>query len=176
MKIVVGLGNPGTQYARTRHNAGWMMVDALREHFLCSPWSLKKKLNAYVSEGRIGSETIVLVKPNVFMNQSGGPVQSVLHWHKADPSDLVVIHDDTDLPLGSFKMHINRGSAGHKGISSIATSLATKNFYRIRLGVRPEDNTLPAMDIVLERMSAEEYHTLMSSVDDVAGKLTSLFA
>lgn len=160
MKIIVGLGNPGNTYERTRHNVGYLAVDYLAEHFSCSSWSLKKQQQAWISDGVIDGEKVVFVKPDVFMNVSGGPVSKVLNWYKEDVAHLVVVHDDTDVAVGAYKVQSDRGAAGHNGISSIIHAVGSKEFSRIRIGVRPEGNTLPAVDLVLGSMSSEELSAL----------------
>ena len=105
MKMIVGLGNPGSEYAGTRHNVGWMLVDALAEHFGINEWRSREK--GMVAEGRIGSEKILLVKPLTYMNNSGECVGSLMRWYKLEPEDIMAAHDDMDIPIGTIRIRKN---------------------------------------------------------------------
>jgi len=133
MKVIVGLGNPGSEYADTRHNIGFMVVDKLaRELGTDSPqWKEENRFGAYVM--RIGD--VLLVKPVSFMNRSGEVVGKIMHFYKLKPSDIWVIHDDLDLPIGKIRIREKGSSAGHNGIKSIIESLASDEFVRFRLGI-----------------------------------------
>lgn len=134
MKLIVGLGNPGTQYERTRHNVGFMIVDALAIAYRLSPISTAKH-KADVFKGEIEGKRTLLAKPLTYMNDSGVAVQALLNFYKLTPNDLVVIHDDKDIPLGETRVQKGRGAAGHNGIKSIIEHLGTKDFTRIRVGI-----------------------------------------
>jgi len=138
MKIIVGLGNPGQKFEDTPHNLGFMVVDAFAQKGGFSDFKTQKKFNALVSERGLGQEKIILIKPQTFMNESGKAVQKVSMNYKLDIGDLIVIHDDIDLPLGSIKIVKNRGSGGHKGVESVIKELGKEDFIRIRLGVLPK--------------------------------------
>lgn len=138
MKLIVGLGNPGVRYQKTRHNIGFMVLDELQDQWLergASDWSLNAKFNAEISSLQIGKEKIFLLKPMTFMNESGQSVHIVAEYYKIDPKDILVIHDEKDIPLGEIKMQKDRGHAGHNGIRSIIDHLGTKDFHRIRIGI-----------------------------------------
>lgn len=143
MKCIVGLGNPGKKYTRTRHNVGFLVVDALRdklaETYTVSDWQLSKKFNAEVCGTSIGGEKIVLVKPMTFMNASGQAVQLIASFYKMLPKDVIVVHDDKDLMLGEVKHQFERGHAGHNGVRSIIEYLGTNKFDRVRVGVASEN-------------------------------------
>ena len=143
MKLIVGLGNPGKLYAKTRHNAGFMVLDKLREElkkeYNISDWELSKKFNAEVCGGTINNNKILLVKPMTFMNDSGQAVQLIAHFYKLTPTDLIVVHDDKDIKLGEIKIQTDRSSAGHNGVQSIMDHIGTQNFARVRVGVAPEN-------------------------------------
>lgn len=157
MKIIVGLGNPGKKYENTRHNAGFMIVDALAENLKLN-WQINKKMNAAIAK----DNDIILFKPLTFMNNSGQAVQKILSYYNLLPkkfgflknkeSDLTnvltVIHDDLDIELGKHKLTTESGSAGHKGIADIINHLKTKKFRRFRIGIK---NNL------LEKMKAEKF-------------------
>ncbi|MBI5728378.1 MAG: aminoacyl-tRNA hydrolase [Candidatus Magasanikbacteria bacterium] len=143
MKLIVGLGNPGKKYARTRHNAGFMALDAAREALLphqVSAWELSKKFNAEICGCTVrGGEKVILAKPMTFMNVSGEAVQLLGHFYKLTPRDLLVVHDDKDLPLGECRRQTDRGSAGHQGVISIIEHIGTQDFTRLRLGIASDN-------------------------------------
>ena len=133
--VVIGLGNPGGEYAKTRHNAGRMAVEALQKELGFPEFTLKKSAQAYVSEGSLDGEKLVLVIPDVFMNHSGKSAPSFI---KSVPAakKAIVIRDELDLPLGVIKMTVpGRGSGGHKGVESIMRALKTKEFAQIKIGI-----------------------------------------
>ncbi len=131
--IIVGLGNPGEEYENTRHNTGREMLFALTDH----DFKLDKKINALISEIKIGKEKVKLIAPETFMNKSGSAVGKVVKSIKA-AEKLVVIYDDFNLPLGKLRISFNRSSGGHNGLESIIKAVKTSAFLRIRVGVAPE--------------------------------------
>ena len=131
--LIVGLGNPGRRYARNRHNVGFQCVDQLAR--VCGIRLGKKRLKALLGEGRVGSHRIVLAKPLTFMNQSGKAVGPVAKRYKIAPEQILVIHDDLDLPLGRIRLRPRGGSGGHRGIKSIIAALGTQGFARLRVGI-----------------------------------------
>lgn len=138
MKLIVGLGNPGKRYEKTRHNVGFMVLDALHkelERYDISSWELSKKFNAQISGCNIQGEKVLLVKPMTFMNHSGQSVGLIAHYYKILPEDVIVVHDEKDIGLGEIKVQDNRGHAGHNGIRSIIEHLGTKDFTRYRIGI-----------------------------------------
>ncbi len=135
--IVVGLGNPGEEYVETRHNMGRMVLDSFVKKNDWSEWEMDKKLNSLVSDGKIGKNKVLLLKPETFMNKSGEAVKSLVKTKKAAET-LVVIHDDLDLPLGKIKISFNKSSGGHKGVESIMRAIKTEAFIRLRLGISNE--------------------------------------
>lgn len=137
MKIIVGLGNPGKEYERTVHNVGFRVVDWLAGYGLrVTGLKFEKKFNTEIAEGELNGEKVLLVKPQTFMNRSGEAVSAVINFYKVDLSDLIVVHDDTDLPLGRIKIQNGGGSAGHHGIESIVKCIGGRDFARIRVGIR----------------------------------------
>ncbi len=136
MKIIVGLGNPEPEYADTRHNVGWMIVDALAKKFEFDDFEHSKKLNALTSEGKIGKEKVTLLKPETFMNKSGLSLKPLITSVKK-AGDLIVIHDDLDLPLGRFKIVFNRSAGGHRGVESIVKQIKTEAFVQVKIGISP---------------------------------------
>jgi len=169
--IVVGLGNPGDKYLLTAHNVGFLAVEMLAKEFDCSEWKPMKKTNCDIAECTINGQKVTFAKPRTFMNESGIPVSALMKWYTTEPSDLIVIHDDTDLALGDMKIQSDRGAAGHNGVASIISHVGTKDFTRIRLGVRPEGNTLPAIDLVLQNISFSKTEKLDEMISNIAGEI-----
>lgn len=156
MRLIIGLGNPGKEYERTRHNAGFLFLDVLKEKWDFPEFVMEKKFSASVSAAVRDGEKTLLVKPETFMNRSGESVAAIVNFFKLSPADLVVIHDDLDLPFGTWKDAAGSGAAGHNGVSDIIEKLGTKDFRRIRIGIgRPADNRDSA-DYVLETFTPEE--------------------
>ena len=170
--IVIGLGNPGKEYEKARHNAGFMALDLFAKEHSFPPFQLVKKHNALVSEESYKGVLTLLVKPQTFMNNSGKAVQSIV---KSSPSQiLVVIHDDIDILLGKMKVSEGRGSAGHKGVESIMQELETKNFTRIRIGIQPQKGKPTNSEkFVLQKFSPQELLLLKQSLADTSHWLLS---
>lgn len=141
MRYIFGLGNPGKKYERTRHNAGFEVIDLLAERHEIRLKN-KPKLEAKAGEGRIGDEAVMLIEPQTFMNLSGYAVSAVLDYFKAEPEDIIVVYDDIDLPLGTIRIR-EKGSPGtHNGMRSVVGYVGTDRFLRVRLGIgRPEGPT-----------------------------------
>src|SRR5689334_6786030 len=138
MKLIVGLGNPGKEYAGTRHNIGFRILDALAE----SPFKDESKFKSEISEMRVGSEKVILAKPTTFMNNSGEAVQALKSFYKLEDGDILVIQDEMDYMPGVFAFSFGNGPAGHNGIASIQEMLATRDFARLRIGIgRPSVGT-----------------------------------
>ena len=138
MKLIIGLGNPGKKYEKTRHNAGFMALDRLREaltKYNISEWELSKKFNSQICGCTVNSEKIILAKPMTFMNGSGQAVQLIANYYKIEPENIIVMHDDKDIKLGEIKIQQNRGHAGHNGIRSIIDHIGSQNFTRVRIGI-----------------------------------------
>mgnify|MGYP000884260461 CR=1 FL=1 len=135
--VIIGLGNPGREYDKTRHNAGRAVVELLAKKEGFPEFTLKKTADALVSEGSIDGEKVILVLPETFMNKSGKSAMAFVKSVKA-AKNLLVIHDELDLPLGTLKMVFGRNSGGHKGVESVMRSIKTKDFARLRVGVSGE--------------------------------------
>ncbi len=154
MKIIIGLGNPGRKYARTRHNAGFMAVDELARSLHVD--IAQEKFHALIGRARIDSEQSVLVKPQTYMNESGRAAGSIVRDTYAAFSDLIVVHDELDIALGSVRVKVGGGHGGHNGLRSIIEHLGTPDFIRVRIGIgRPAPDTDPA-DYVLKPFLAGE--------------------
>jgi len=156
MKIlIVGLGNPGTKYKNTRHNLGFLVIDKFQEKNNFPDFKTSKRFNALISKDKLNGCEIILGKPQTFMNNSGISVKKLLSFFK--PKELIVIHDDIDIPFGKIKIVKNRGSAGHKGIESIINTIKTKNFIRIRIGIQPKNEKIKnPSDFVTQVFKKEE--------------------
>ncbi len=172
MHIVVGLGNPGTRYAKTRHNVGFLAIEYLRIHWQFSHWKNVKKIFAAIATGDRADHDIILLKPDTFMNASGKAVAAALAWHPSDNEHLIVIHDDIDVPLGAYKIQKNRGAAGHNGVQSIIDALHTKNFTRIRIGIHPVNaQKVRADSVVLTHFTKNDLAKLQPIFEGLTGAI-----
>ena len=156
MQVVVGLRNPGPGYVGTRHNVGGEIVAALAERHHVKLKKARLGIRADVGELRLGEERVVLALPRSFMNESGQVVAPLLRYHRAAISDLLVVHDDIDLPFAKLRIQLGRGSGGNNGVASVIGSLGSKEFWRLKFGVgRPPRRVDPA-DYVLKRFHPSE--------------------
>jgi PTH1 family peptidyl-tRNA hydrolase len=164
MYLIAGLGNPGRQYVRNRHNVGFHVVETLaRRHNLDFG---HRKANAVIASGRVGETDVVLAKPQAFMNRSGAPVGALVRSLHVAPGDLLVVYDDLDLPTGSLRLRPGGSAGGHHGMESIIAALGQRDFPRLRIGIgRPGDSRSPdeVADYVLGDFSAAE-RTLLADV------------
>lgn len=173
MWMVVGLGNPGSKYALTRHNIGFMAVDAINESLERARWS--DQFKAEVVKTKLRGEDLLLLKPQTFMNLSGESVQPAAHFYKIPLDKIVVIHDEVDVPFLSMRIQRNRGHGGHNGIRDISAKMGSMDYYRLRLGVgRPENPHIPMADHVLGNFSKEELQKLPEFMNTVGDALESL--
>jgi len=155
--LIVGLGNPGIKYKKTRHNIGFRVLDEFQNENNFSNFEFSKKFNSLICDGIVKKKTILLAKPETFMNNSGISVKKLINFYKIKSSNIIVVHDDIDLLFGTIKISKKRGSAGHKGVESIIKELGTKDFTRIRIGIR--DKRLKNKNTekyVLERFTKQE--------------------
>ena len=157
---IIGLGNPDISYQNTRHNTGCLFIDYLAEKYSKENWKNNKNCLAKINLFELNNYSIILAKPLVFMNQSGKTVKLIKKFYNLPLKNIVIAHDDTDIVLGNFKIHFGRGSAGHKGIESIIHYLKSKNFYRIRIGIRLPSQTQKADQIVMKNFSIKEKQNL----------------
>ena len=159
MFLIVGLGNPGKEYEATRHNVGFMCVDALATEYKFE--TFKNKFDGELAQGEIADEKVYLLKPQTFMNLSGNSVVKVANFYKILPQNIIVIHDDIDLPMGKIKTKIGGSAGGHNGIKSIDAAI-TPNYNRIRIGIgRPQNE---ASDFVLSRFSKNDETILQEKI------------
>jgi PTH1 family peptidyl-tRNA hydrolase len=161
--LVVGLGNPGQQYEKTRHNVGFWCIDRLGEQH--SIKINRRSRLALTGEGRIEDEDIVLAKPRTYVNESGQAVTSLMARYRASASDLLVVYDDMDLPAGKIRLRPNGGPGGHNGIKSIIGSLGTQGFARLRVGVGRPGPGDDQIEHVLGRASTEDQGLVDAAVE-----------
>jgi len=172
MFLVVGLGNPGTEYQNTRHNVGFMAADVIFSRYKFFPF--KSKFDGLIAEGQIADEKVLLLKPQTFMNLSGNSVVKAALFYKILPENIIVIHDDIDLNLGQLKAKIGGGAGGHNGLKSIDANI-TPNYNRIRIGVgHPLAKGPEVIDYVLGHFSKSDLKTLEPAFDMVAEALEVL--
>ena len=175
MKIIIALGNPGQQYANTRHNAGFIIADELQKSLVFSEFEKNSKFDALVCEKNLGGEKIILAKPQSFMNNSGQVVRKMLDFFKIPKENLVVLHDDLDIELGSFKVSLDSSAAGHNGVQSIIDNLGSQQFKRIRLGIegaeKKKDRIIPGEVFVLQDFSKEELEIIKKLAEKIVGEL-----
>src|SRR6476469_1856596 len=170
--LVVGLGNPGPRYAGNRHNVGFLVVDELAARV--GGKFKAHKGGAEILECRLAGRRTILAKPRSFMNVSGGPVVASARFYKVAPADLVVIHDELDLPYANVRLKLGGGENGHNGLRSISKSLGTRDYLRVRFGIgRPPGRMDPA-DLVLRDFSATERKELALNVDHCADAAEAL--
>lgn len=165
--LVVGLGNPGPEYERTRHNVGFLVADVLAER-IGGRFTVHKKSGADLLEARLDGRKILLAKPRTYMNLSGRPVAALARFFSVPPTEVIVVHDELDLPFGSIRLKRGGGEGGHNGLRSISNALSTKDYLRVRFGVgRPPGRQDPA-DFVLKPFSAPERKEVPVLVEQTA--------
>ena len=175
--LVVGLGNPGPGYAGNRHNVGAMVLEELasRAGVRLSPGK-GARARALAGEGRLAGRRVILGRPTTYMNESGGPVRGLLDYHHLDPADLVVVHDELDIPFASVRLKRGGGEGGHNGLRSITRATGTKDYLRVRVGIgRPPGRQDPA-DFVLKDFSATERKELDLLIAEAADAAEVLLA
>lgn len=181
MKIIIGLGNPDKKYELTRHNIGFMAINALAKK-LGLTWKTNKKFQAEICQ----SGNFILAKPQTFMNESGKSARTIMSFYKLLPkklgilkiknsdlsTNLTVIHDDVDIDLGKYKISVDSRSAGHKGVESIICQLKTKNFTRIRVGSKTKAiNKIPVEKFVLQKLEKEELTIINSLINKIISEI-----
>ncbi|QRG86736.1 aminoacyl-tRNA hydrolase [Bulleidia sp. zg-1006] len=168
MKLIVGLGNPGRKYEKTRHNSGFLVMDELAR--LCHADISQNKWNALITQVRIGSEQVILMKPQTFMNESGIAVRQAFDFYKIALEDMLVIHDDMDLKVGSLRIRKKGSSGGQKGMKSIQQHLNSQDISRIRVGVGHSNPGVheEVPDWVLSPVFPEERETFQQVIEQAA--------
>jgi PTH1 family peptidyl-tRNA hydrolase len=176
MKLIVGLGNPGTKFERTRHNVGFMVVDELALRMEITSWSLSKKAKAVNAWTNVREEKVELLKPQTYMNESGLSVSYAINKHKElKIDDLYVVYDDLDITLGEYKLQKGKGPREHKGLLSIYDRLGTKDFWHVRVGVdnRSSDLRISGDEYVLQRFTDSEMKIVNNVLKEVSIMLLS---
>ncbi len=164
IKLIVGLGNPGQQYEKTRHNAGFLFLDSLAAERACV-WSKAADFQGLISECRIVGEKVLLLKPQTFMNRSGQSVGKVARYYKLMPEEILVVHDELDFAVGVVRLKKDGGHAGNNGLRDIIAHLGTNGFYRLRIGVgRPVAEKVVA-DYLLSLPSKDDWPLIISAID-----------
>jgi PTH1 family peptidyl-tRNA hydrolase len=174
MYIIVGLGNPGTEYKHTRHNIGFMVLDKLSSRHNIKP--AKKSKSALSGKGRINSENVMIVAPMTFMNNSGMAVKEIMRYEKTDLSQLIVIYDDLDLDPGRVRVRFGGGSGGHNGIKSIVSHMGSGDFIRVRIGIGRPPGRMNPSDYVLGSFNKNEREEIEFSIDNAADAVDYIIA
>ena len=164
VRLVAGLGNPGAPYHKTRHNAGFMVIDDLAGHFSIG-LGQQNKFKAEFGRGTIGEDKVILVKPQSYMNQSGPPIRKVADFFKTAVRDIIVIHDDIDVVFGNVKIKEKGGDGGHRGLKSLRDTLGGDAFIRLRIGVGRPIGQMSVTDHVLGRFNPEEQRVLYQVIE-----------
>lgn len=157
MKLIVALGNPWAEYATTRHNLGFLVIDKLAEVYGWTDFLEQKKFAWDVATGMVDKRQVIVLKPQTFMNKSGKSVQAVMQFYKIAPQDILVVHDDIDLEVGKIKLKYAGSHGGHNGIRDIVAQCGTEQFRRLKLGIgRPEDPRHDIVEYVLWKLGKDE--------------------
>lgn len=173
MKLIVGLGNPGIEYQFTPHNLGFLTIDRIAER--CGVEVRNRQCRALTARAVIGAETVLLAKPETFMNLSGLSVRELMAEYDVKPEqELVVIQDELDFPLGSLRLQRNRSSAGHNGVESIIGALGTQDFLRIRMGVEPDRKVADGMSYLLAPMKKAQLRVVDEMLDVAADAVEAI--
>lgn len=165
--LIIGLGNPGPEYASTRHNVGQMVLDELARE-VGGNYKKHTKARAQVVEGRlgVGGPRVILAKPLTYMNLSGGPVAALAQFYGVEPDKIVAVHDELDIPFGAIKLKCGGGEGGHNGLRDITKALGTKEYYRVRTGIGRPPGRMQTADFVLKPFSQVEKKDLPFLVSD----------
>src|SRR4029079_10434640 len=165
--LVVGLGNPGPQYATTRHNLGFLVADILADR-IGSGFKVHKKSGAEVVTGRLAGRSVVLAKPRCYMNESGRQVAPLAKFYSVAPADIIVIHDELDIDFGRIRLKSGGGVAGHNGLRSIGSSLGTNDFQRVRIGIGRPPGRMEGASFVLSNFNAAEWREVPTICEQAA--------
>ena len=167
--LIVGLGNPGPNYAKTRHNIGQMVLDELAKE-VGGSFKKHSKASAVVVEGRLGfgGPKVILMKSLGYMNTSGGPVSAIAKFYSIDPDHIIVVHDELDIPFDTIKVKIGGGEGGHNGLRDITKALGSKDYYRVRTGIGRPPGRMDTADFVLKPFSSTEAKDLPFLISNAA--------
>lgn len=174
MFIIVGLGNPGRQYKKTRHNIGFIAIDHIIDCYNLNDNSLK--FNAEVTIGTISTHKVCLIKPQTYMNLSGSSVQAACTYYKTNPSEVLVIHDDIEISNGVIKYKVGGGAGGHNGLKSIDQTIGA-NYHRIRIGVgKPDNHNIDIADYVLSNFDNNQYHDTLQNINIITDNISLILS
>lgn len=175
IKLLVGLGNPGRQYEKTRHNAGFLFLDKVLASY-GSSWNVESKFQGVVAECLVAGNKLLLLKPQTFMNRSGLSVGQVLRYYKFSVDEVLVVHDELDLAVGMSRLKKGGGHAGHNGLRDIIQHLSGNGFYRMRIGIGRPSPGVSVADYVLSVPSKEDMDVLNNVLDEVVSYLPQIVA
>jgi len=176
MKLLIFLWNPGAQYEQTRHNIWFLVGDELAKTRNCPAWSLDKQSKSLITSTNHNGEKLLLVKPQTFMNLSGQSIASLLWYYKLTANDIVIIHDDIDLPTGTIRRRVGGSSGWQNGVKDTIAKLGTDNFARIKIGIdRPSHPAADIADYVLSQLPKESREHMRQTADLVLEKLNTHF-
>ncbi len=169
--LLAGLGNPGEEHRFARHNIGFLIIDEIQKQMNFPEFEFKKEFQSLISTNQIESKKIILLKPKTFMNNSGKAIIAIKKYYKQNLKDILIIHDELDIPLGKFKIKKNQGSAGHNGVESIIKSLGSQNFWRVKVGIENrtilEKKNKSGKEYVLENFSLKEEKRIFSIINQI---------
>ncbi|PJE58226.1 MAG: aminoacyl-tRNA hydrolase [Candidatus Portnoybacteria bacterium CG10_big_fil_rev_8_21_14_0_10_36_7] len=175
MKLIIGLGNPGKNLEKTRHNYGFKFIEILSKQFEFSDFELNEKFQSEISEGKIKNEKVILAKPQTMMNASGRATALLTKFYKIKSKDIIITHDDVDIPFGNFKISFGKNAAGHRGVESILKVLKTIDVTRIRLGTQPGKKKVDAMKLVLGKFTPTQQKALPKIIKKAIEQLSMAF-
>ena len=164
LRLIVGLGNPGSEYAETRHNAGFWFCERLARE-LGTTFARESRYHGYVAKARVGGQDIWLLMPQTFMNRSGQAVQALAHFYRIDAAEMLVIHDELDLPPGQMRLKFGGGLGGHNGLKDITAHLATQDYWRLRVGIGHPGDRNEVVNYVLKPPRREEREEVDAALD-----------
>ncbi|MBN4063583.1 aminoacyl-tRNA hydrolase [Cardiobacterium sp. AH-315-I02] len=173
LKVIVGLGNPGSKYSKTRHNAGFWFIDEVAGKYSAT-FRAEKKFFGEVAKISVEGKNIWLLKPDTFMNRSGQAVQSLLSFYRITVEQILVVHDEIDLPPGTAKLKTGGGHGGHNGLRDIISQSGSKDFHRLRIGVGHPGSKDQVVDYVLHNPSVDERILIDRDIDDAVSVLPDL--
>jgi PTH1 family peptidyl-tRNA hydrolase len=175
IKLIVGLGNPGSEYEHTRHNAGVWFVEQLAKQ--CNQtWQSDSKFHGLISKINIDAHECRLLIPTTYMNNSGRAVAALANYYKITPEQILIVHDELDVPVGSVRLKMNGGDGGHNGLKDIFKSLDSKKFYRLRIGIDRPKNAITMVDYVLDKPSKTQRQEIDHAIDDALAIVPDLLA
>ena len=164
MRLIVGLGNPGSDYAETRHNAGFWFCERLA-HELGASFARESRYHGHVARARVGGQDIWLLMPQTFMNRSGQAVQALSHFYRIEPAAMLVVHDELDIPPGQMRLKFGGGLGGHNGLKDITAHLGTQDYWRLRIGIGHPGDRDEVVDYVLKPPRREEREEIDAALE-----------